>query len=264
VADDYANPPESGDANRVLVAARQIAAGPPKRIVQYWEPVAWNGAALVPVLYPEDSQHASGDYGFMVLAIRKDQPVNLVSADGDYAGLQLGSDGRLWVHDGARFPTGNYRTATGLISGSATAQFLFTIENPVASGRTVFVKGIWVQMAAIAIDTIHKQIKVGRTSAMPTGGTTLSIQEVNNAGPAPVAVCRQSPSASAAAGSMAGVHPGGVITAAGPFLPPLYPILEGEDDFDHIALAQGEALLVHVDANDTDDRYSVFVSWEEV
>lgn len=45
----------------------------------------------------EDSVHASGDIGSFILAVRNDANTSLVSADGDYAPLQVDSDGRLKV-----------------------------------------------------------------------------------------------------------------------------------------------------------------------
>ena len=45
----------------------------------------------------EDSVHGSGDQGFMSLAVRNDTESSLVSADGDYAPLQVDSVGRLRV-----------------------------------------------------------------------------------------------------------------------------------------------------------------------
>lgn len=45
----------------------------------------------------EDSAHVSGDFGVMSLAVRHDADSSLVSADGDYAPLQVNSDGKLKV-----------------------------------------------------------------------------------------------------------------------------------------------------------------------
>lgn len=47
--------------------------------------------------HAEDSAHASGDYGTQVLAVRADAEGSLVSADGDYAPLQVDANGRLKV-----------------------------------------------------------------------------------------------------------------------------------------------------------------------
>lgn len=48
-------------------------------------------------IYAEDSAHTSGDNGQQILAVRKDTLGSLVSADGDYAPLQVNADGELRV-----------------------------------------------------------------------------------------------------------------------------------------------------------------------
>lgn len=45
----------------------------------------------------EDAVHASGDLGVMSLAVRNDTLATLVTADGDYAPLQVDADGALYV-----------------------------------------------------------------------------------------------------------------------------------------------------------------------
>lgn len=47
--------------------------------------------------HAEDSAHSSGDSGVMSLAVRADSDGSLVSADGDYAPLQVDADGKLKV-----------------------------------------------------------------------------------------------------------------------------------------------------------------------
>lgn len=47
--------------------------------------------------YAEDSAHNSGDVGNFMLAVRNDAGTSLVSADGDYAPLQVNADGALRV-----------------------------------------------------------------------------------------------------------------------------------------------------------------------
>lgn len=49
--------------------------------------------------YPEDSAHVSGDVGIFSLAVRRDTRTSGTSTDGDYASLNVGSTGELWVKD---------------------------------------------------------------------------------------------------------------------------------------------------------------------
>lgn len=47
--------------------------------------------------YAEDSAHVSGDKGSFALAVRQDADASMVSADGDYAPLQVDANGKLKV-----------------------------------------------------------------------------------------------------------------------------------------------------------------------
>lgn len=49
-------------------------------------------------IFPEDSAHVSADAGQFILAVRNDTEGSLVSADGDYAPLQVDALGRLRVY----------------------------------------------------------------------------------------------------------------------------------------------------------------------
>lgn len=48
-----------------------------------------------PLPKAEDTAHVSGDYGVVLLAVRKDSGATLVGADGDYSALQVDADGKL-------------------------------------------------------------------------------------------------------------------------------------------------------------------------
>ncbi|RMG96174.1 MAG: hypothetical protein D6706_10625 [Chloroflexi bacterium] len=54
----------------------------------------------------EDSAHASGDGGIMLLAVRKDTATALANADGDYIPLIVDDSGRLYVNINAPLPAG--------------------------------------------------------------------------------------------------------------------------------------------------------------
>lgn len=70
-------------------------------------------------VHAEDSAHVSGDSGVQVLVVRKDAAGSLVSADGDYAPLQVDASGQL-------------RTVTSL--SSAVADDAADTENPIKVG----------------------------------------------------------------------------------------------------------------------------------
>ena len=64
----------------------------------------------------EDSAHSSGDQGIQALAVRKDTPGSLVSADGDYAPLQVDATGNLRV-SGSISLSGQYAEDSVAASG---------------------------------------------------------------------------------------------------------------------------------------------------
>ncbi len=83
-----------------------------------------DGAALTAlqlidnIVSVEDAVHGSGDSGVMSLAVRNDTLATLVTADGDYAPLQVDADGALFVsiRDG-----GNSITIDGTVTASNAA-----------------------------------------------------------------------------------------------------------------------------------------------
>ena len=89
----------------------------------------------------EDSAHSGGDQGVQVLAVRNDAGGALVSADGDYASLQLDANGRL------------YTNAIAELVPVGTEQF--TVTDSLANGEdgleTITAAGTpWVTVASIA------------------------------------------------------------------------------------------------------------------
>jgi hypothetical protein len=57
-----------------------------------------SGRLIISGRYLEDSAHTSGDAGIFTLAVRNDAGGSLVDTDGDYAPLQVDSEGRLRVN----------------------------------------------------------------------------------------------------------------------------------------------------------------------
>jgi len=59
--------------------------------------VAISGTVATNYEYAEDTAHVTADVGVQVLVVRNDTLASLVSADGDYAPLQVNADGALYV-----------------------------------------------------------------------------------------------------------------------------------------------------------------------
>lgn len=90
---------DNGDLADYVVDAKTLSTG---ELVQRVELVTATEAGLASDLAKaEDAAHASGDYGFMALAVRKDTAAAVAGTDGDYIPLIVDSSGRLHVNAGS-------------------------------------------------------------------------------------------------------------------------------------------------------------------
>lgn len=64
----------------------------------------------------EDAAHTSGDYGLVLLAVRKDTAAALAGTDGNYHVLEVDANGRLHVNPGTVAVTGTFWQATQPVS----------------------------------------------------------------------------------------------------------------------------------------------------
>jgi len=101
-----------------------------------------DGAALTSlqliddIVQVEDAVHNSGDSGVMALAVRNDTLASLVSADGDYAPLQVNAEGAIFTREAANLIESGNSTTTPLGSG---ASFIGTTTDVLScSGISVF------------------------------------------------------------------------------------------------------------------------------
>ena len=103
----------------------------------------------------EDAAHASGDQGIMGLAVRNDTLASLVSADGDYAPLQVNADGALYVkHDGDLTVSDTANTAIANTSTVVGTTVTDLVGTDLADRKYVFIsnqgnKKIYVGGAAV-------------------------------------------------------------------------------------------------------------------
>lgn len=86
-------------------------------------------------IYDEDSVHASGDKGQQILAVRRDADTSLVSADGDYAPLQVDADGFLKVRGKITVEAGDaeYAEDSAHASGDAGLSMLAVRQDVLSS-----------------------------------------------------------------------------------------------------------------------------------
>ena len=166
------------------------------------------------------------------------------------------------VEVGSRVLVGSYGCGTGVIAGTVAAQNLVSIENPVASGKTVYVKRFRITAVGVAAAPTSYRYTLGRTTAVPTLGTVLTAQKRATADATPVAIVRSVPTATAATGSY--WSGAGVLSSVNATMPlAAHEALAELRESDDIVLAAGEGLLLIAEANDTDLRHTIAICWEE-
>lgn len=134
--------------------------------------------------FEEDTAHTSGDTGTMMLAVRRDANTSLVTSDGDYAPLQVGSTGALKVDIASGGGTGGTSAndeaafTEGSSSTTPVAGYYNSSEDTLSSGVTAAI-GIdsarnvktHEQYAPLAEDNTNQVIA---TQVRPVSGSTYS------------------------------------------------------------------------------------------
>lgn len=136
-----------------------------------------------------------------------------------------------------------------------------SIENPASSEQLVYINKATLKGTTSAQSAILFMYHLGRTTAMPTGGTLASIQKSRSTIEPGQAIVRVAPSATAASGDK-------WTDSYGPFSTGIIPLplsdcinSRGEDD-DEI-LEPGEALLFWIDANAITFKHWANIRWQE-
>lgn len=164
---------------------------------------------------------------------------------------------------GERTPVGDYYASTSLIVGAAIEQELLSIENPVSSGRTVFINRIEVSGIVDTTFTTPFLYRFERTTGLPTDGITLIDQLRDTTGSASVGIIRQGPISTSASGSIWVGSPG-VFTAKGQSSSGIFQAVATFEERKEIVLAEGEGVVVVAEANGNDWSHWVTVQWNEV
>lgn len=156
---------------------------------------------------------------------------------------------------------GHYFASSDAIAGSIlAAQNLLTIENPSSSGINVCVDKIEVHGILSVLSLLVFQYKVGRTTALPSGGTTLTAQAGDTA-MSPTAIVKTGSTATLAAGYIWTASPSIMVTGVGQSV--AYNAVAYNNPNVPIMLAPGEALLIQVDISLTTWTHYVNIHWCE-
>ena len=172
------------------------------------------------------------------------------------------------------FSVGSFR----ILGTAATPQTLLTIEN-IDATKLVYIRSIVVQMDATAVlVSVTPQVKVSRSTAVPTGGTTTNkgLFNTSNASNANTIV-RQSTASDGGAATTITATAGDILwqqylmrmhTVVGQVLQVDLPVVPSLVASQSLVLRQNQALMVQVVAsagasNPATNHYIVNVCWEE-
>lgn len=106
----------------------------------------------------EDAAHGSGDTGVMALAVRRDTPAHGTNTDGDYATVNVGGNGELWVGAVGHNSTAEITaTSSGLTTATTAytsgdvlgAELSFTSAVRISGGRAVIEGAVLVDKTAV-------------------------------------------------------------------------------------------------------------------
>lgn len=186
-----------------------------------------------------------------------------MGSDGTSAkNLKISPSGALLVTETTSIASvARFGACISAVAGTVAAQNLASIENPAASGKTVYVRRIKVSASATAAAAVNFQYLLGRTTATPTGGTAQTSGKLLSSSGAAVAIIRLSPTATAAAGPFWAAA--GMVLQSQSYYPTEYKAWDSTQDVDDITLVAGEGLLVSAGGNDTDLSHTVSFFWGE-
>jgi len=149
---------------------------------------------------------------------------------------------------------------------------LFTLENPVGSGRTIALIRLTVQCEATALSTALVSICSGRTTTLPSGGTVLVADKLETSGSISGIARGATASDGGAATAITATLSQRIwtqfrqrmITAAGYLTTPDNSMLPQTVDDRPLLIAPGGAIVVQaVVAAQTTDHYLVNAAWLE-
>lgn len=158
---------------------------------------------------------------------------------------------------------GTYILSIANIPGTVASNNFVTLFNPVGSGKTVVVGGMFISTVAAAGTSATQPTRIHRISAAPTGGVLVAASDIfkfNTANPDPVCVLRIG-------------NPTAVLQAPASNTPPPVTTGAGGGQFVHevdpptgttVLLAPGEGVAVNNSSGDTAQRWNISLAWAEI
>lgn len=158
---------------------------------------------------------------------------------------------------------GTYIYSIADVPGTVASNTFITLFNPVGSGKTVVVGGIFISTVAAAAAAATRPARLHRINAAPTGGVVASTADIfkfNTLNPDPVAIVRTG-------------NPTVTLLAAASNTPPPVTTGAGGGQFVHeieppagttVVLAPGEGAAVNTTVGDTAQRWNISFAWVEI
>lgn len=158
---------------------------------------------------------------------------------------------------------GTYIYSIANVPGTVATNNFITLFNPVGSGKSVVVGGMFISTVAAAGTSATQPTRIHRISAAPTGGTLVVAADIfkfNTANPNPVSVLRIN-------------NPTVTLGPAASNTPPPVTIGAGGGQFVHevdpptgttVLLAPGEGVAINNAAGDTAQRWNISLAWAEI
>lgn len=158
---------------------------------------------------------------------------------------------------------GVYIHSIANVPGTVAAQTFITLFNPVGSGKTMIVGGMFISTVAAAGTAATQPTRIHRISAAPTGGSVVAVADIFKFDTA-------SPNA---LGEVRVGNPTVTLQAAASNTPPPVTTGAGGGQFVHevdpptgttVLIRPGEGVAVHNTAGDTAQRWNISLAWAEV
>jgi hypothetical protein len=158
---------------------------------------------------------------------------------------------------------GTYIYSIANVPGTVAANTFMTLYNPLGSGKSVIVGGMFISTVAAAGTSATQPTRIHRIAAAPTGGVNVLVSDVfkfNSANPDPVVQLKTG-------------NPTVTLQAPASNTPPPVTIGAGGGQFVHevdpptgttVLLAPGEGVAIHNSAGDTAQRWNISLAWAEV
>ena len=163
---------------------------------------------------------------------------------------------------GEREEVGEYYFGSNLIIGAGAVQTLVTLENPIASGRSIYLNNVVINGTLTGTFTSAFAYTLARTTGLPTSGAIQVSQKRNTSDLDPVGIVKQASVVTAATGSLWTGSPG-VTGNKGSFFQTLTQSIAAFQEKREVVLASGEAVVIMAGPNDTNWFHWVNLHWNE-